>query len=108
MQAPLQDWMVAWAGDFELDPSSREGLSGPNTNQIWTVRSVRRRQTLKMVVSLLQRRACENHANFVVVVGCINIKLPSDFVRLLARTLSSASNTDAHWHAPQTVSVALT
>jgi hypothetical protein len=108
MQAPLQDWMVAWAGDFELDPSSREGLSGPNTNQICTVRSVRRRQTLRMVAPLLQRQACENHANFDAVVGCINTKLPSDFIHLLARTLSSALNTDARWHANRTVSVALT
>jgi hypothetical protein len=52
MQAPLQGWMEAWAGDFELDPSSREGLSGPNTNQIGTGRSVRRRQTLVVVASL--------------------------------------------------------
>jgi hypothetical protein len=44
--------MEAWAGDFELDPSSREGLSGPNTNQIGTGRSVRRRQTLVVVASL--------------------------------------------------------
>ena len=43
LQAPLQHWMEAWAGDFELDPSSREGLSGPNSNQIGTGRSVRRR-----------------------------------------------------------------
>lgn len=57
MQAPLHDWMVAWAGDFELDPSSREGLSGPNTNQIRTGRSLRRRQTLRVDASLLQWRA---------------------------------------------------
>jgi hypothetical protein len=100
--------MVAWAGDFELDPSSREGLSGPNTNQIRTVRSVRRRQTLRMVASLLQRRACENHANFDAVVGCINTKLLLGFVHLLAQTLSSALNTDVHWHTHQTVRVVLT
>jgi hypothetical protein len=47
--------MEAWAGDFELDPSSREGLSGPNSNQIGTGRSARRRQTLVVDASLPQR-----------------------------------------------------
>lgn len=71
--------MVAWAGDYELDPSSREGLSGPNTNQICAERSMRRRQTLRVVVSVLQWRPRENHANLGAFVWLYYYLEPDHF-----------------------------